>query len=93
MVVATQDAILVSRQKDANGLKRLVARLKAAAPEVTESHIKVHRPWGRINRSTMGTATRSNASSSSRAAGRRCRSITIVPSTGSWSAGGAGHRQ
>jgi mannose-1-phosphate guanylyltransferase / mannose-6-phosphate isomerase len=46
VVVATQDAVLVSRQKDANGLKRLVARLKASAPEVTEDHIKVHRPWG-----------------------------------------------
>ena len=46
VVVATQDAILVSRQKDANGLKRLVTRLKTVAPEVTESHIKVHRPWG-----------------------------------------------
>jgi mannose-1-phosphate guanylyltransferase / mannose-6-phosphate isomerase len=46
VVVATQDAVLVSRQKDANGLKRLVAKLKAVAPEVTESHIKVHRPWG-----------------------------------------------
>jgi mannose-1-phosphate guanylyltransferase/mannose-6-phosphate isomerase len=46
VVVATQDAVLVSRQKDANGLKRLVAKLKTVAPEVTESHIKVHRPWG-----------------------------------------------
>jgi mannose-1-phosphate guanylyltransferase / mannose-6-phosphate isomerase len=46
VVVATQDAVLVSRQKDANGLKRLVARLKSVAPEVTENHIKVHRPWG-----------------------------------------------
>jgi mannose-1-phosphate guanylyltransferase / mannose-6-phosphate isomerase len=46
VVVATQDAVLVSRQKDANGLKRLHAKLKAAAPEVTEDHIKVHRPWG-----------------------------------------------
>ena len=46
VVVATQDAVLVSRQKDANGLKRLVARLKAVAPEVTENHVKVHRPWG-----------------------------------------------
>ena len=36
VVVATQDAVLVSRQKDANGLKRLVAKLKAVAPEVTE---------------------------------------------------------
>jgi mannose-1-phosphate guanylyltransferase/mannose-6-phosphate isomerase len=46
VVVATQDAILVSRQKDANGLKRLVAKLKSVAPEVTEDHLKVHRPWG-----------------------------------------------
>jgi len=35
IVVATQDAVLVSRQKDANGLKRLVARLKTVAPQVT----------------------------------------------------------
>src|SRR4029078_11676317 len=46
VVVATQDAVLVSRQRDANGLKRLVAKLKSVAPEVTEDHIKVHRPWG-----------------------------------------------
>jgi len=46
VVVATQDAVLVSRQKDANGLKRLVARLKTVAPHLTEDHLKVHRPWG-----------------------------------------------
>ena len=46
VVIATQDAVLVSRQKDANGLKRLVAKLKTVAPQVTEEHIKVHRPWG-----------------------------------------------
>ncbi|CCD99854.1 mannose-1-phosphate guanylyltransferase/mannose-6-phosphate isomerase [Bradyrhizobium sp. STM 3809] len=46
VVVAAQDAVLVSRQRDANGLKRLVAKLKTVAPEVTEAHIKVHRPWG-----------------------------------------------
>ncbi|MBI5132482.1 MAG: mannose-1-phosphate guanylyltransferase/mannose-6-phosphate isomerase [Rhodopseudomonas palustris] len=46
VVVATEDAVLVSRQKDANGLKRLVARLKKSAPQVTEDHLKVHRPWG-----------------------------------------------
>ncbi|MDB5580499.1 MAG: mannose-phosphate guanylyltransferase/mannose-6-phosphate isomerase [Bradyrhizobium sp.] len=46
VVVATQDAVLVSRQQDANGLKRLVAKLKLVAPEVTEAHIRVHRPWG-----------------------------------------------
>jgi mannose-1-phosphate guanylyltransferase / mannose-6-phosphate isomerase len=46
VVVATQDAVLVSRQADANGLKRLVAKLKTVAPQVTEEHRKVHRPWG-----------------------------------------------
>jgi mannose-1-phosphate guanylyltransferase/mannose-6-phosphate isomerase len=46
VVVSTQDAVLVSRQSDPNGLKRLVAKLKLVAPQVTEDHLKVHRPWG-----------------------------------------------
>jgi mannose-1-phosphate guanylyltransferase / mannose-6-phosphate isomerase len=46
VIVATQDAVLVSRQKDANGLKRLVAKVKNLAPEVTQNHLRVHRPWG-----------------------------------------------
>jgi mannose-1-phosphate guanylyltransferase / mannose-6-phosphate isomerase len=46
LVVATQDAVLVSRRKDAYILKRLVAKLKTIAPQVTEDHLKVHRPWG-----------------------------------------------
>ena len=46
VVVSTQDAVLVSRQHDPGGLKRLVAKLKVAAPKVTEDHLRVHRPWG-----------------------------------------------
>ncbi|MBI5263824.1 MAG: mannose-1-phosphate guanylyltransferase/mannose-6-phosphate isomerase [Bradyrhizobium sp.] len=46
VVVATPDAVLVSRQKEASGLKRLVAKLKTVAPHVTEEHLKVLRPWG-----------------------------------------------
>ncbi|HRO01705.1 MAG TPA: mannose-1-phosphate guanylyltransferase/mannose-6-phosphate isomerase, partial [Nitrobacter sp.] len=46
VVVATQDAVLVSRQKDVNGLKRLVTKLKSLAPQVTDEHLRVHRPWG-----------------------------------------------
>ncbi|MCK7475387.1 MAG: cupin domain-containing protein [Rhodopseudomonas palustris] len=45
-MVATQDAVLVSRQQDANGLKRLVSKLKTVAPQLTGNHVKVHRPWG-----------------------------------------------
>lgn len=48
IVVATQDAVLVSRQKDANNLKRLVAKVKVAAPRVTEDHLTTHRPWGSV---------------------------------------------
>src|SRR5882724_8007789 len=54
VVVATEDAVLVSRQKDANGLKRLVAKLKTVAPQVTEDHLKVHRPWGSYQSVDMG---------------------------------------
>lgn len=46
VVVSTQDAVLVSRQNDPSGMKRLVAKVKAAAPQVTEEHLKVLRPWG-----------------------------------------------
>jgi mannose-1-phosphate guanylyltransferase/mannose-6-phosphate isomerase len=46
VVVATQDAILVSHQKNPDGLKRLIAKLRTVRPEVTEEHLKVHRPWG-----------------------------------------------
>jgi len=54
VVVATADAVLVSRQKDANGLKRLVAKLKTVAPKVTEEHLKMHRPWGSYQSVEMG---------------------------------------
>lgn len=40
VVVATSDAVLVSRQSDGGGLKRLVARLKDVAPQV----LKTSRP-------------------------------------------------
>jgi mannose-1-phosphate guanylyltransferase / mannose-6-phosphate isomerase len=45
-VIATADAVLVTRRKDADGLRRVVAELKDAAPAVTQDHLKVHRPWG-----------------------------------------------
>ncbi len=54
VVVATQDAVLVSRQKDADGLKRLVTKLKTIAPQVTEEHLKAHRPWGSYQSVDMG---------------------------------------
>ena len=46
VVVATDDAVLVARRDDGDGLRALVRRLKDVAPAVTEEHLKVHRPWG-----------------------------------------------
>jgi mannose-1-phosphate guanylyltransferase/mannose-6-phosphate isomerase len=46
VVVASEDAVLVTRRGDADGMKRLVAKLKEVNPKITEEHIKTHRPWG-----------------------------------------------
>jgi mannose-1-phosphate guanylyltransferase / mannose-6-phosphate isomerase len=46
VVVTTDDAVLVAKREDGDGLRRLVKRLKDVAPAVTEEHLKVHRPWG-----------------------------------------------
>jgi mannose-1-phosphate guanylyltransferase / mannose-6-phosphate isomerase len=46
VVVTTDDAVLVAKRADGDGLRRLVQKLKEVAPAVTEEHLKVHRPWG-----------------------------------------------
>ena len=46
VVVTTDDAVLVAKREDADGLRRLVQKLKDTAPTLTEEHLKVHRPWG-----------------------------------------------
>jgi mannose-1-phosphate guanylyltransferase/mannose-6-phosphate isomerase len=46
VVVTTDDAVLVAKREDGDGLRRLVQKLKSIAPAVTEEHLKVHRPWG-----------------------------------------------
>ena len=46
VVVATDDAILVGRREDSDGLRRVVVKLKQIAPTLTKDHLKVHRPWG-----------------------------------------------
>jgi mannose-1-phosphate guanylyltransferase/mannose-6-phosphate isomerase len=46
IVIATDDAILVARREDGDGLRKVVQRLKEVAPTLTTDHLKVHRPWG-----------------------------------------------
>jgi mannose-1-phosphate guanylyltransferase/mannose-6-phosphate isomerase len=46
IIVATEDAILVSSKKDAQDVKLIVDELKIAGRSEHISHTKVYRPWG-----------------------------------------------
>jgi mannose-1-phosphate guanylyltransferase / mannose-6-phosphate isomerase len=46
VVIASEDALLVARRSHTGEMKRLVEKLKSVAPQVTEEHLRVHRPWG-----------------------------------------------
>jgi len=46
VVVNTDDAVLVARREDGDGLKRLVKKLNEVAPQVTKEHLTAYRPWG-----------------------------------------------
>jgi mannose-1-phosphate guanylyltransferase/mannose-6-phosphate isomerase len=46
VVITSDDAVLVAKREDGDGLKRLVGKLKEVAPAVTAEHSRVHRPWG-----------------------------------------------
>lgn len=46
VVVATDDAILVARREDGEGLRQVVKKVSGVAPILTQDHLKVHRPWG-----------------------------------------------
>ena len=54
VVVTTDDAVLVARRQDGDGLRRIVSKLKEVAPALTEDHLKVHRPWGSYQSLDMG---------------------------------------
>ncbi len=46
VVIATEDAVLVAGRNNLGEMKQLVEKLKTAYPQLTEDHLKVHRPWG-----------------------------------------------
>jgi mannose-1-phosphate guanylyltransferase / mannose-6-phosphate isomerase len=55
VVVTTDDAVLVAKREDGDGLRRLVQKLKEVAPAVTQDHLRVHRPWGSYHTIDQGT--------------------------------------
>lgn len=46
IIVATDDTVLVLPKERAQEVKDVVARLKAAGHDETDSHTRVYRPWG-----------------------------------------------
>lgn len=46
VVAATQDAVLVTHRDDLEGMRDLIKRLQQVAPQLTQSHLSEHRPWG-----------------------------------------------
>ena len=54
VVVTTDDAVLVARRADGDGLRGVVNRLKGVAPTLTQDHLKVHRPWGSYQSLDLG---------------------------------------
>jgi mannose-1-phosphate guanylyltransferase/mannose-6-phosphate isomerase len=46
VVIASEDAILVTQRDCVGAMKQLVERLKSTPSAVTEEHLKVNRPWG-----------------------------------------------
>jgi mannose-1-phosphate guanylyltransferase/mannose-6-phosphate isomerase len=54
VVVTTDDAVLVARREDGDGLRKVVSRLKEVAPALTQDHLKVHRPWGSYQSLDLG---------------------------------------
>jgi mannose-1-phosphate guanylyltransferase/mannose-6-phosphate isomerase len=46
LIVETEDAVLVATRDKAQGVKKIVERLKASGSDQHHSHLKVYRPWG-----------------------------------------------
>jgi mannose-1-phosphate guanylyltransferase/mannose-6-phosphate isomerase len=55
VVVTTDDAVLVARRQNSDGLRRVVERLKQESPALTQDHLKVHRPWGSYQSLDLGS--------------------------------------
>jgi len=54
VVVTTDDAVLVARRDDGDGLRKVVQKLKEVAPALTTAHLTVHRPWGNYQSIDLG---------------------------------------
>jgi mannose-1-phosphate guanylyltransferase/mannose-6-phosphate isomerase len=54
-VIATGDAVLVTRRDDAVGIKALVEKLKLSHTKLTQEHLQSFRPWGSYKSLDLGS--------------------------------------
>ncbi len=54
LIVATEDAVLVTTKERAQDVKSLVARLEAGGDDRHHTHLKVFRPWGSFQSLDVG---------------------------------------
>ena len=54
IVVDTKDALLIAAKDQVQNIKQIVEQLKVSAPELTEKHRQVFRPWGNYDSIACG---------------------------------------
>ena len=55
VVVATQDAVLVSARRNAEAVKELVEELRRKGNAEADEHLRIYRPWGWYQRLDLGS--------------------------------------
>jgi mannose-1-phosphate guanylyltransferase/mannose-6-phosphate isomerase len=83
IIVATPDAVLVTSKTADQNVKRVIEKLRASGREVATQTQRVHPRGATTSRFTWETVFRSSGSRFRRGRSCRCRSTSIVPSTGS----------
>ena len=84
IIVETGDAVLVAGQDKAQGVKRIVDRLRAEGRDEASQNPRVYRPWAITRAWTTATAFKLSESASSRCKSCPCKCTITGPSTGSW---------
>ena len=87
VVVATSDAVMVSRRDRAQDIKQIVAKLERGNRTELLSHPLVHRPWGTYRSIHNGERVQVKHIMVKPGGISACRCITIAPSIG-WSSPG-----
>ena len=85
VVVVTEDAVLAMHRDQAQDVKKIVDRLKAAGRHEAVAHNRIYRPWGFYESLIQGDRFQVKRIVVSPGRSCRCKATSIAPNTGSWS--------